>query len=196
MTKPNIAIFVSSTREGRFADIPANWLLAQGKARGDADYEIVDLRDHPLPFYDEPKSPAAGAVESEAGRRWGELMDSFDGYIFVTAEYNHGITGVLKNAIDYLYPQLNRKPAAFVAYGGVAGARAVEQLRLILVELQMAVLRNAVHIGMTEYMGLVKKEKSFDDFPHLGKSATTMFDDLMWWTEALRSAREEKRAAA
>ncbi|MFV0360956.1 NADPH-dependent FMN reductase [Tropicimonas sp.] len=189
MSLPKIGIIISSTREGRFGDRPAAWIAEIAAARRDATFEIVDLRDHPLPFYDEAASPAYGAVGNPAGQHWGELMAGFDGFIFITAEYNHSITGVLKNALDYLYPQMNRKPAAFVSYGGVGGARAVEQLRLILVELQMAPLRNAVHIGMSEYLGVVTEGKSIADYPYLAESARVMLDDLLWWTRALADAR-------
>lgn len=189
MTTPKIAIIISSTREGRFGDTAGQWIDDIAATRDDATFELVDLRDHPLPFFDEPGSPAAGKVANAAGRDWGDFMEGFDGYIFVTAEYNHGITGVLKNALDYLYPQLNRKPAAFVAYGGVGGARAVEQLRLILVEFQMAPLRNAVHIGINEYLSVKKGEKTLDNFGYLNNSAGKMLDDLLWWTKGLSAAR-------
>jgi NAD(P)H-dependent FMN reductase len=104
-------------------------------------------------------------------------------------EYNHGIPAVLKNALDYLYPEWNRKPAAFVAYGNAGGARGVEQLRLTLVELQMAPLRSAVHLVRSEFMDVLLNKKTFADFPHLEQMAETMLDDLAWWARALRAAR-------
>lgn len=195
-TKPKIGIIISTTRDARFADKPAQWIFDIAKARGDADYEIVDLRDYPLPFFEEAKSPAFVPPTNDVAKRWGDKIDSLDGFIFVTAEYNHSFSGVLKNALDYAYPQFNRKPAAFVAYGGVGGARAVEQLRLVLIELKAAPLRNAVHIGMVEFGGMLMHGKTFDDFPHLAESATPMLDDLIWWTNALKDARQEAERKA
>jgi NAD(P)H-dependent FMN reductase len=112
-----------------------------------------------------------------------------DGFVFVTPEYNHAIPGVLKNAIDHAYAEWNRKPAGFLAYGGVGGARAVEALRLILIELQMAPLRNAVHLGRPEF-GELRGGKDFDDFPALGQAADRLLDDVLWWARALKAARE------
>ena len=189
MDKPKIAIIVSTTRQGRFADRPAQWIFGLAKGLGTADFEIVDLRDFPLPFFDEPQSPAYGAPKNEAAQRWGKKVAEFDGYIFVTAEYNRSVPGVLKNAIDHLYPQLNRKPAAFVAYGGAGGARGVEHLRLILIELQAAPLRNAVHIGLAEFLGMLQQGKNFADYPYLEQSAKVMLDDLLWWTNTLKAGR-------
>ena len=108
----------------------------------------------------------------------------------VTPEYNHGPSAVLKNAFDYAYKEFIRKPIGFVGYGGVGAARAVEQLRLVAVELQMAPVRNAVHIGMVEFMGVWQQGKSFEDFPHLAQAATGLLDDMAWWAKALKTARE------
>jgi NAD(P)H-dependent FMN reductase len=191
MSTPKIAIIVSTTREGRFADKPAQWIFDLAKAHGTASFEIVDLRDYPLPLFDEPASPAAGLVpRNPAAQRWGNKIAEFDGYIFVTAEYNRSVPGVLKNAIDHLYPQLNRKPVAFVAYGGVGGARAVEHLRLILIEMQAAPLRNAVHVGLAEFLGMLQQGKTFADYPYLEQSARVLLDDLQWWTSTLKAGRE------
>jgi NAD(P)H-dependent FMN reductase len=118
-------------------------------------------------------------------------MSGFDGYIFVTAEYNHSIPGVLKNALDYAYPEFNRKPAAFVGYGSVGGARAVEQLRLICIEFQLAPTRAAVHIGMEPLIGVKREGKSLLDFPYLNERASAMLDELAWWTCALKAARSK-----
>ncbi|AKU95507.1 putative reductase [Labilithrix luteola] len=186
---PRIGIVLGSTREGRFADRPAEWLMNLAKARTDATFELVDLRDYPMPFFDEPRSPMIVPPKNEVALRWGRKVAELDAFIFVTPEYNHSISAVLKNALDYAYNEFNRKPATFVAYGNTGGARAVEQLRLILAELQVASLKHAVHIGYTEFFGMLMHGKTFADFPHLEQSAARMFDDLMWWTRTLRAGR-------
>ena len=188
--KPKIGIIIGTTRQGRFADGPANWIAEIAGRRGDADYEIVDLRDYPMPFFEEKGSPFYVPPESQIARRWAAKMDSLDGYIFVTAEYNHSNSGVLKNALDYAYREYNRKPATFVAYGGAGGARAVEHLRHILAELQVASLKFPVHIGMTEMIGIMREGKTMADFSYLDETAEKMLDELIWWTDALKTARE------
>jgi len=150
MAKSKIGIIVSSTRPGRFADIPVQWLGEIVRKRDDADFELVDLRDYPMPFFEEKRPLIYAPPENEVAIRWGAKMASLDGYIFVTPEYNHGIAAVLKNALDYAYSEYNRKPATFVGYGGAGGARAIEQLRLVLAELQVASLKHTVHIGTGE----------------------------------------------
>jgi NAD(P)H-dependent FMN reductase len=149
-----------------------------------------------MPFFDEPASPFYAPPRDEAARRWGRKVDELDGFIFVTAEYNHGPPAVLKNALDYAYKEFNRKPVAFVGYGGVGGARAVEHLRLISVELQMAPTRAAVYIGGADFIGLLMQGKTFADMAHLEPTAVAMLDDLAWWTHALRDAREATAAKA
>lgn len=189
-TPLRIGIVLSTTRPGRFADRVADWLLPLAAQRTDATFEVVDLRDYPLPFFEEARSPAWGPIDNEVVQRWSAKVDSLDGFIFVTAEYNHSITGVLKNALDYVYREFNRKPATFVAYGGVGGARAVEHLRGILAELQVASLKYAVHIGMTELKGMLMEGKQFTDYPYLDATVAPMLDELVWWTDALKAARE------
>lgn len=190
MTQPlRIGIVLGSTRAGRFADRPAQWLLERAQKHDGVAFEIVDLRDYPLPFFDEPKSPFREASKNEIAVRWGKKVAELDGFVFVTGEYNHGIPASLKNALDYLYAEWVRKPAGYVAYGNVGGARAVEQLRLNLVELQMAPLRPAVHVVRTEFMDMLVNGKTFADFPHLGLAADGMLEDLVWWARALRAAR-------
>jgi len=187
---PRIGIVIGSTREGRFGDKPAHWIHEIATQRSDLDIELIDLRDHPLPFFNEPMSPAWAPVKNEAARRWADKLATLDGLIVVTPEYNHGPSAVLKNAFDYAYKEFIRKPIGFVGYGGVGAARAVEQLRLVAVELQMAPVRNAVHIGMVEFLGIWQQGKTFDDFPHLAQAANGMLDDIAWWTRALKTARE------
>ena len=190
MTKPHVGIVISTTREGRFGDKPALWIRDLAAARKDLEVELIDLRDYPMPFFDEPGSPIYMPPKNEVARRWGQKVAALDGFIFVTAEYNRGPPAVLKNALDYAYKEFNRKPAAFVGYGGVGGARAVEQLRLISIELQMAPTRSGVHIGGADFIGMLMHGKSFADMPHLEPSAVTMLDELAWWAYALKSARE------
>ncbi|MCB1490790.1 MAG: NAD(P)H-dependent oxidoreductase [Rhodobiaceae bacterium] len=189
MDKLKIGIVIGSTREGRFGDKPAAWISAIAGARDDMDVETIDLRDYPLPLFAETTSPAYGEISNETAKALNAKVAGLDGLIFITAEYNHSMTGALKNALDYGYYQYNKKPAAYVAYGGVGGARAVEQLRLVCVELQMAPLRNAVHIGMEPYMAVAKGEKTLADFDFLANGANTMLDDLAWWGKALKAAR-------
>ena len=188
-TKPRIGIVISTTRAARFADKPTNWLKSIAEARDDIEVEIVDLRDYPMPFFEAAMSPGYVPVEHPVAQAWAKTMASLDGYIFITAEYNHSISGVLKNALDHAYPEYSKKPAAFLGYGGVGGARAVQQLRLILAELQVATLKFAVHINANEMLPLMKDEKDFADFPYLGDAAKLMLDDLAWWAGALKSAR-------
>lgn len=190
MNKPKIGIILSTTREARFADRPTRWVLDIAEARGDALYELVDLRDYPMPFFAAPMSPGYAPVDHEVTRRWAAKMAELDGYIFITAEYNHSITGVLKNALDHVYHEPRRKPAAFVGYGGVGGARAVEQLRLICIEMQMAPTRTAVHIGMEPMLGMLRDGKDFGDYDHLGAAVGPMLDELLWWTRVLKTGRE------
>ena len=188
--KPKIGIVISSTREGRFGDKPAKWIRELAAKRGDFHVELIDLRDYPMPFFAEAASPAFMPPTNEVARKWAAKVNSLDGFIFVTAEYNRAPTAVLKNALDYAYREFNRKPAAYVGYGGVGAARAVEQLRLINVELQMAPTRSGVHIGGGDFMGLWRGAKTFEEMPHLTQSAEIMLDELAWWTKALKSARD------
>jgi NAD(P)H-dependent FMN reductase len=194
--KPRIGVIISTTRATRFADKPTEWFLDIARQRSDVEFEIVDLRDYPMPFFEEPASPAFAPVQNEAARRWQEKIDSLDGYVFVVAEYNHSISGVLKNALDFAYREFNRKPATFIGYGGAGAARAIEHLRGILGELQVADLKYVVSIGMIEYVGIAREGKSFADFPYLADSTKPMLDDLVWWANALRQAREELQQAA
>jgi NAD(P)H-dependent FMN reductase len=186
---PRIGVVLSTTRAGRFADRPTEWLMSIASKRTDLAFEVVDLRDYPMPFFDEPRSPLVVPPKNEVALRWGKKVADLDGFIFVTAEYNHGIPAVLKNALDYAYAEFNRKPATFVAYGSAGGARAVEQLRLVLAELQMASLKFAVHVGYAELVGMLREGKTFADYPYLEPAAVKMLDDLAWWTTTLRAAR-------
>jgi NAD(P)H-dependent FMN reductase len=137
-----IAIIIGSTRPGRKAEAVAKWVYEIAQKRSDAEFELVDIKDFNLPLLDEPVPPIMGQYNQPHTKIWAVKMGSFDGYVFVTPEYNHGISGALKNAIDFLFAEWNNKAAGFVSYGGVGGARAVEQLRLMLAEVQIATVRN------------------------------------------------------
>jgi NAD(P)H-dependent FMN reductase len=198
MSKPKLAVIVGSVRPNRFADHPAQWIAEHARKRSDFDVEIVDLKDYPLPLFAEPTSPAYGPSQDATAQRWQKKVAEFDAYIFTVAEYNRGPTAVLKNALDYSYREWNNKPVGFVGYGGVGGARAVEQLRLTAVELEMAPVRHGVHIQTPVYLAVAKEGQNLADFDHLNQSAKVMLDQLAWWTRALKAAREtsERRAAA
>ena len=193
--RPKIGIIISTTRPGRFGEVPTNWLFNIAKERNDADFEIVDLRDYPMPFFEEKMALAYAPTQNKAALRWQKKIASLDGYIFVTAEYNHGIPAVLKNAVDYLYSEIQRKPAAFVGYGGAGAARAVEHLRNILATAQVASLPRAVHIGMIEMMGMMREGKSMADYPFHDDFAKRMLDELVWWANTLREGRSRDEVA-
>src|SRR6202051_4647595 len=188
--QPRIGIVIGSTREGRFGEKPANWIHEIAKQRTDLAFEVIDLRDHPLPVFNGPRSRAYGPVNNEAARLWSSKLATLDGLVGVTPEYNHGPTAVLKNALDYAEKEFTRKPIGFVGYGGVGAARAVEQLRLIAIELQMAPVAHAVHVGMVESLGIMQQGKTFEDFPHLAQAANRLLDEMSWWAKALKLARE------
>jgi NAD(P)H-dependent FMN reductase len=193
--RPKIGIIISTTRPGRFADIPTNWLFNIAKERNDADFEIVDLRDYPMPFFEEKVPLHVAPPLNEVALRWGEKVAGLDGYIFVTAEYNHSIPAVLKNALDYLWSEIHRKPAGFLGYGGGGAARAVEHLRNILATAQVASLPRAVHIGMIEMMGMMREGKSMADYPYLDDYVKPMLDELVWWANTLKAGRSGDRVA-
>ena len=143
-----IAIIIGSTRPGRNGEAVAKWVYEIAQKRGDAEFELVDIKDFNLPLLDEPVPPIMGQYSKPHTKAWAAKIGSFDGYVFVTPEYNHGISGALKNAIDFLFAEWNNKAAGFVSYGGVGGVRAVEQLRLVLAEVQMATVRNQVLLSL------------------------------------------------
>ena len=191
-SKPRIAVVVGSTRPTPFADAPARWMLKQAQAREDMIVELVDLRDHQLPFFDEMASNLHMASQNPEAVRWQETVGRFDGYIFVVAEYNHSITGVLKNALDQAYKEWIKKPFTAIAYGGVGGARAVEHLRAIGVELQMVSTHAAVHIGGGDFMAVhpMFGKKPIEAIEaNLLPSAETALDELVWWAKATMAAK-------
>ncbi|MER8390745.1 NAD(P)H-dependent oxidoreductase [Mesorhizobium sp. M1340] len=195
MSKPKIAIVIGSTRAARFADVPAQWIARIAKSHADIDVEVVDLRDFQLPFFDEVASSAWAPSQNEVAQRWQKKVAGFDGFIFTAAEYNHGPTAVLKNAIDYAANEWNKKPAGFVGYGSVGGARAVEQLRLHAVELQMAPVKSAVHISWADFLAVKQGDKKLDEFEHLNQAATALVNDIAWWARVLKTARQADAVA-
>ena len=192
MTKPRIGVIIGSTRATRFADKPANWFMGKVKDHAELDFELIDLRDQDLPFFDEAASNLWMPSSDPKAVAWQEKLAGFDGFVFLVAEYNHSITGALKNALDQAYKEWNRKPMGYVAYGGVGGARAVEHLRLIGVELQMVPLRNAVHIGGGDFFKVSPLGANGDMAEiegNLKGALDGMLDELVWWTKATMAAK-------
>lgn len=188
-----ISVIVGSTREGRFSDKPARWIHQHLKSREGVEARLLDLRDFPMPFFDQPVTPARrgrAPYEHDVVKQWTAAIAASDGFIFVTPEYNYGPAAVLKNAIDWVYPEWNRKVAAFVSYGSVGGARSVQQLRLIAIELQLAPIRPSVHIPAATLIAHLKGGDVEKGLADLEAPAKTMIDDLLWWTVALTTARE------
>ncbi|MCD7060076.1 NADPH-dependent FMN reductase [Pelagibacterium xiamenense] len=199
MSKPKIGIIISSTRDTRFADKPAQWILDLAQQRDDLDAELIDLRDYDLPFFNEAASNLWMPSTDERAVAWQNKIAEYDGFIFVVAEYNRSITGVLKNAIDQAYNEWNRKPAAYVGYGAVGAARAIEHLRLINVETQMAPVRAGVHIGGSDFFKvhpLGANGPISDIEAAILPGAKDMLDNLVWWANALKVAREDEARVA
>ncbi len=191
--KPRIAVILGSTRDSRFGAKPAQWILDKARARGDWEVDLVDLKDFALPLFNEHASNAWMPSSDPAAVKWQQTIASFDGYIFVVAEYNRSITGALKNALDQSYVDWNRKAFGVVGYGALGAARAVEHLRTIGIELQMASARAGVHIAGADFFAvhpLGQQNKPLADIePTIGASAKAMLDDLDWWTRATMTAR-------
>src|SRR5258705_9594940 len=188
-----ISVIVGSTRDGRFSEKPAHWILQELKKRESVDARLLDLRDFPMPFFDQPATPAMpgrSPYKNEVVQRWTAAVALSDGFVFVTPEYNYGTSAVLKNAIDWVYPEWNRKAAAFVSYGSAMGARSVQQLRETAIELQMAPVRSAVHIAVATLWAHFQGGDVEKGLAESGKQGNVMIDDLLWWAAALKSARE------
>jgi NAD(P)H-dependent FMN reductase len=182
-----IAIILGSTRPGRKGKSVADWVAEKAATRTAAAYELVDLADNPLPHIDEALPPTMGQYAGEHTKAWAEKIGSYDGFIFVTPEYNHSTSGVLKNAIDYLYAEWNNKAAAFVSYGSVGGARAIEHLRGITSELKIAHVRQQLSFSMfTDFENF----STFTPGPQHDEAAVTLFDELESWTRAMKGVRE------
>jgi NAD(P)H-dependent FMN reductase len=184
-----IAIILGSTRPSRNGEAVARWVYEIAKKRIDAEFEFVDIKDFNLPLLDEPVSPSQGQYSKEHTKSWSAKIDSFDGYIFVTAEYNHGIPGALKNAIDFLYQEWNNKTAGFVSYGSAGGVRSVEHLRLVMAELQIADVRAQVTLSLfTDFENFTKfKPAAFQE-----QYVNTLLDQVIAWGRALKFLRTQK----
>lgn len=193
MSKLKIGVIISSTRPTRFGDAPAQWILEKANERPEIEAEIVDLRDYKLPFFDEVASNAWAPSQNPEAVRWQKKIGEFDGFIFVVAEYNRAITGALKNAIDQAYVEWNKKAFGAFAYGSMGGARALENLRTIGVELQMASTRSAVHLGGADFFSVhpgFGGTKTLKDIEaSIAPSAKDMLDQLIWWGQATKAAR-------
>ena len=186
MKRVKIAIVTGSTRPGRNNEAVARWVNQIAQQRTDADFELVDIADYHLPLFDEPMSPMFGKYTKPHTQAWAEKIASFDGFVFVTPEYNHSIPGALKNAIDFLYREWNNKAAGFVSYGGSGGVRAVEHLRLVMAELMVATVRAQVILSLvTDFEHFT----SFKPLPQREAEVTAMLDQLVSWASALKAVR-------
>jgi NAD(P)H-dependent FMN reductase len=185
-TVTKIAIILGSTRPGRKGEDVANWVYDIAKQRTDAEYELVDIADYKLPHLDEAIPPSLGQYTQPHTKAWAQKIASFDGYVFVTPEYNHSTSGALKNAIDFLYAEWNNKAAGFVSYGSVGGTRAVEHLRLVMAELQVADVRAQAALSLfTDFT-------DFTDFapaPHQTDAVNALLDQVVAWSGALAHLR-------
>lgn len=198
-TPIKIKIIVGSTRQNRFSEKSAQWISEETKKLEGVEVELLDLRDYEMPFFDDSMSPsmAKGQYSNKTVKKWAAKINDGDAFIIVTPEYNHGYSAVLKNALDVIYPEWNRKPVGFVSYGSAVGARSVEQLRQVAVELQMAPIRNAVHIPVDIFFaammgkGPADPKEMFEPIRKspMGDRVQIFFDDLLWWARALKAAR-------
>jgi len=183
-----VGIIVGSTRPGRKAEAVARWVHEIARKRADADFEVVDIQDFNLPLLDEPVPPSMGQYSKPHTKAWAAKVASFDAFVFVTPEYNHGTSGALKNAIDFLFAEWNNKAAGFVGYGSAGGVRAVEQLRLVMAEVQVATVRNQVALSLfTDFENFT----TFKPDARHEKSVNAMLDQLLAWGDALRPLRKK-----
>lgn len=192
-----IGIITGSTRPNRKSLDIAKWVLQIAQRRGDAEYELVDIKDFELPLFDEPIPPAMGRYQQAHTKRWAAKVASLDAFVFVLPEYNHGIPAALKNAIDFLFAEWKHKAAGFVSYGGAGGARAVEQLRLVLAEVHVATVRAQVLLSLLHDF---ENYTTFKPSPHHDKQVGAVLDEVVAWggaLEPLRSASPtgERRAS-
>lgn len=187
-----IKVISGSVREGRFSEKAAAWMADHLKKQEGVEVEVLDLMDYTLPFFNAAVSPSMKQQpydNAEVERFTAKIADG-DAFVLVTPEYNHGPSGVLKNAIDWVSREWNNKPVSYVSYGSVGGARAIEQLRLVAIELQMAPIREAVHIpGDKFFPVLFGKADAAELFVQMEKQAEKMIAQLLWWAKALKQAR-------
>ncbi|HEX5109009.1 MAG TPA: NAD(P)H-dependent oxidoreductase, partial [Vicinamibacterales bacterium] len=189
MSKLKIKVIVASTRANRFSEKPASVIFEAAQKREELDVELIDLRDYPLPFFEEPAPPGLQGKDNypkPAIMKWRAKVVDGDGFIICTPEYNHGYPAVLKNALDYVYYDWSRKPVAFVSWGGGGGTRGVEQLRLVTIELDMVPLRWAVHIPNPWFIKDASELKTEANL----QATSAMLDHLTWWTRSLKNARQ------
>lgn len=188
-----IGVIVGSTRPNRNGEQVATWVYDVASRRGDAEFEVVDLRDYPLPHLDEPLPAARSTQYLHAHTRaWADKIASFDGFVIVTPEYNHSISGVLKNALDYLYAEWNNKAVGFVGYGGPGGARATEHLRLICGALQMGDVPQQVGLSLqTDF----ENSSIFKPGEYNVAALERLLDQVIAWTKALAPLRATGAAA-
>ena len=182
-----IGIILGSTRPGRNGEAVAKWVQEKVAGRKDAQFELVDIKAFSLPLLDEPVPPSMGQYSKEHTKRWAAKVAEFDAFVFVTPEYNHSTSGALKNALDFLYAEWNNKAAGFVSYGSAGGARAVEHLRLIMAELQIATVRAQVMFSLAtdfENYSVFKPAARHDE------TLTAMLDQLVSWGSALKTVRK------
>ncbi|MEM4282604.1 MAG: NAD(P)H-dependent oxidoreductase [Candidatus Woesearchaeota archaeon] len=200
MSSIKIKIIIGSTRQNRFSEKPAQWIFEEIKKLKDVEAELLDLRDYPMPFFDETISPSMAKRQypNEVVKKWSEKINDGDAFIIVTPEYNHGYPAVLKNAMDVIYPEWNRKPVGFVSYGSALGARAVEQLRQVAIELQMAPIRNSIHIPVDIFFAAMMGKgpqgpEMFEPVRKgtMGDPVERFLNELLWWARALKKARTE-----
>lgn len=187
-----IALIIGSTRPNRFADKPAQWVAEGAKDRSDFELTVLDIKDFDLPLLQEPVPPAytGGVFANPAAEAWRKRLGDFDGFIATAAEYNSGPTAAMKNALDSALNEWNRKPIAFVGYGGLGGGRAIEILKAIAISLSMAPLKAGVNIAMEPFVGVSQHGKNLNDYDYLAASRTQMFDELVWWADTLKKGRE------
>jgi len=185
-----IFVIIGSIRPNRFGDKPAQWIVEALKKQQDVEVELIDIRELQLPMFDEPVSPASnkGEYVHPEGVAWAKKVAEADGFVIVTPEYNHGYPPSLKNALDYVYYGWNKKPVGFVSYGGISGGiRAVQQLRQVVIELQMVPIRGGVYIPF--FRKLLDEEGAFHS-ETLVPQAEPMIEQLLWWAKVLKKARE------
>lgn len=191
MTK--IQILTGSTRPGRFNIQPARWIQQLAQERKEIDVELLDLAEINLPFLDEAVPPAMGQYSQEHTKKWSQKIAEGDGFVFVTPEYNHSYSAVLKNAVDYLFQEWHYKPVAFISYGSTAaGSRAVEHLRSVAAEVKMYDLREQVLLP--NYWEHLNQEGLFDFDEHHHKLAQSMLDSLIFWAKQMKESRKKLAA--
>ena len=183
-----ITVIVASTRTNRFADSPLAWLLPRLK---DFEVDVIDVRDVDLPYYDLPIPPAMAYrdYETEAERRLGERLDTADGFLVVTHEFNHGYSAPLKNMLDHFFIELSHKPIGFIGYGNAGGSRAIEQLRQVVIELDMVPIRNSVNIMGPQYFAIRNGVDVDEAFEPLETALERTLESLSWWVDATTAAR-------